>query len=916
MRSILVVWALVGLLNRSVGAGDEALVVNWSFDDAQSPRVRDVSGNGNHGKIHGALFVDSPRGHALQFDGIDDFVACQVVSGVEAIQRAGTVEFWFKPQTFQGGLVNWSTGADWLDQRLVIAFKNYHGETTWIQASSNARHYRERTLDLPQKNVWNHVAVTFDGSAVAYYLDGVVRQVFCQDARPQIRDVPLWIGRSSGLGGSYFQGLIDELSVYGRPLSSLEVVSHYKRQAAQFGKETKSFQRPLITARAIPEPGWIAVEVDFDRMRPLPESSTVSVGVRDADGRRPLEETIEKISPHVRSVIAKIDATGLPPGTYQLVATILDRRGKPLGEPSQCGADWPGQPDAFKGIRILNNLVWEFLDLEPVGVTGERSYAFTSPKSRWIHLAADVDARGGSVTLSVEPGPGTRDMLVFEAGGQASQEAMRFLPAGRHRLVIRSAGDGRIRRLVLRSMPETMLHEFIFRPALGELGMSAEQFCEKYVLPNVNSFVVAPDHLDHPFFRKWQPSGRRWLTGLVVPRARGQDHIREPKDAVQYISAATGFSSPLVNGSIADEFLTSEPHCALYADAVRALRAAPGFEDRMFYVYANELYDAAEGRELVQALVETGAAIAWKHYLPTVGRESVARQYLRQEVVETARKYRELCPDSIEHLAVCPGNFSLVGGHLLNATPAVNHKVYLDMQYNLIANHPVFWGTYGLMSYHSGYADEETVRWTSRLFRHYGIEGSTELATTDPYESPHLANGDFAEGLRGWKIVPAEENSIRSVLKYGVSELQTRYQNSEGDTAVVTTRSANRPNTLTRRIENLRPGRRYVFRMMTGDYQDMSNAEKHAVAVKLENATVIPGRSFTHLFPNPPWHKAPPYDGEANQAWMNYHWVLFRADGETARVTITDWTDEREPGGPIGQQLMLNYLQVHPYYPR
>ena len=98
--------------------------------------------------------------------------------------------------------------------------------------------------------------------------------------------------------------------------------------------------------------------------------------------------------------------------------------------------------------------------------------------------------------------------------------------------------------------------------------MSPEEFREKYVMRNVNTFVVAPSHLKHPFFKKWQPSGRRWLTSLVVPRARGQITIREPKDAYKYISAATGFSNPLVNGSIADEFITSEPHCAIYADAV------------------------------------------------------------------------------------------------------------------------------------------------------------------------------------------------------------------------------------------------------------------------------------------------------------------------------------------------------------
>ena len=900
-------------LTSSVLADGEGAVAYWPFDETQGNVAHDASGNGNDGKILGAKFIDSPKGHALLFDGIDDFVDCGIVSGLEEIERAGTIEFWFKPQEFKGGLVNWSTGAGWPDQRLVIAFKNYHGATEFLQASSNSKGYRERTLDSPQKNAWNHVAVTFDGGTVAYYLDGRLRHVFCQDARPRIEGVPLWIGKSSGLGGAYFKGLIDEVRIYRRVLSPLEVLAHYKNHASSFGKETSEFARPLIKARAIPEPGWIAVETDFALMRPLPSSCHAHVSVRDAAGRNQLGSNIQKIAPNVSSVTAKIDATGLPPGTYQVVTTIVDRERKPFGEPSRQSVAWPGQSDEFKGIKILNNVVWELLNLQPGTVKGERSYPFNSPKSRWIYVAAKVNAHSGDLRISVEPGRATSDMIVFKAGEKATQEAMRFLSAGKHQLIFRCEGECQIQSLVVRSIPELLLHEFIFRPP-GELGMSPEEFREKYVMPNVNTFVVSPAHLEHPFFKKWQASGRRWLNGLVVPRARGDLSIQNLQDAYKYISAATGFSNSLVNGSIADEFITSEPHCAIYADAVRELKASPEFKDRAFYVYANELYDGAEGRKLVQALVDTGSAIAWKHYLPTHTSESTAREFLEQELIAKARKYRELCPGSIEHLAVCPGNFSLVGGHLLNSTPSVNHKVYLDMQYNIIANNPVFWGTYGLMSYHSSYADEETIRWISQLFRHYGIEGRTKPATSDPYESSHLVNGGFVDGMRGWKIAPAEENSIRTVLKYGIGVLQSRYASSEGDTGLVTIRSAKRPNTITQQIKNLRPGKLYAFRMMTCDYKNMSKEEKHAVTINFENVTLVPEKCFAHLFPNPPWGRYPPYDGETNKAWINYHWHLFRANGKTARVTITDWAGDHEPGGPIGQQLMFNYIQVHPYY--
>ena len=903
------------LLTSTAGAASPDLIAYWPFDEARGETVQDASGHGHHGKIHGATFVESPQGHALHFDGVDDFVDCGIRPGLSELEKDGTIEFWFQPEAFQGGLVNWSTGSDWVDQRLVISFKNYHNTDGWIQTSSNTNTYSERNLGLPQKNVWNHVVVTFDGGTVSYYLDGVVHKVFNQDARPHIQSVPLWIGKSTGLGIPFFKGLIDEVSLYRRVLSPLEVLAHYKSQAVSFDKDTRHFQQPLSTLQAMPEPGWIAVQTDFSLLRPLPPAAMIQHSVRDADGRHELDSKVTNIAPHLRSITTQLDATRLPPQTYQIVTTLLDGEGKPWGQPSRESVAWPGQSPAFKNIKILNNVVWELLHLQQETVSGEKSYAFTSPKSRWLYIAATVGARADQLRLSVQSGSQTTDMIVFQAGAPTTQETMRYLPAGAHRLVVHSKDTCQLQNLVLRSIPELLVHEFILEPPLSKLEMSPEEFSAAYVFNNANSFVIAPSHLNKPFFRKWQASGKRWISGFSLPRARGDDRIQTAQDAYQYVADTKGFNHPLVTGSIADEFITSEPHCAIYADAVRELKATTEFKDRVFYAYANQLYNGEEGRELVHAVVDTDSVIAWKHYLPTHSTESVARQFIKQKFVETARKYAELCPGSLANLAICPGNFSLVGGHLLNSTPNVNHKTYLDMQYNIIANDPAYWGTYGLMTYHTSYADEETIRWVSKLFRHYGIAGNTQPASDDPYESPHLFNGDFEEGTQHWQLTPATENSIRTVLKYGISELQTRIKSSEGDTGLVTRRSADGPNTFTQQIQNLRPGQWYTFRMMSCDYDDMSKAEQHAVTIALENATLVPERCVTYQFDNPPWHNYPPYDGNDNKAWITYHWYLFRADASTARVTISDWSSDDQPGGPIGQQLMFNYLQVHPYYP-
>jgi len=126
-------------------------------------------------------------------------------------------------------------------------------------------------------------------------------------------------------------------------------------------------------------------------------------------------------------------------------------------------------------------------------------------------------------------------------------------------------------------------------------------------------------------------------------------------------------------------------------------------------------------------------------------------------------------------------------------------------------------------------------------------------------------------------------------------------------------RSAKKPNIVSQDIRNLKPGRWYSFRMYTGDYKDMSEKQKHAVTIKLDNVELIRDRCFTHVFLNYPGHSIPgPVRPQKN--WMNYHWRLLRAKGTTARLSISDWASEKGPGGPIGQELMCNFIQVQPYF--
>jgi hypothetical protein len=77
-------------------------------------------------------------------------------------------------------------------------------------------------------NRWSHVALTFDGTMLRLYVNG--SQVSSRATTGAILRTtrPLWIGGNSPYG-EYFQGLIDEVRVYDRPLSRAEVRAEMSR---------------------------------------------------------------------------------------------------------------------------------------------------------------------------------------------------------------------------------------------------------------------------------------------------------------------------------------------------------------------------------------------------------------------------------------------------------------------------------------------------------------------------------------------------------------------------------------------------------------------------------------------------------------------------------------------------------------
>ncbi len=557
--------------------------------------------------------------------------------------------------------------------------------------------------------------------------------------------------------------------------------------------------------------------------------------------------------------------------------------------------------------KVLNNLVTELLDVPAKTLSKQATFTFTNPQDGWVFIASTVSpGPSGPVAVTLN------DKSLHAHASAGTLEAMRFLPKGGHRLGVAPTPRGKLDRLVVRAIPELIYSKCGAHPHVHEYGKYDWAFLEKHVLPHVNVMVGDGSKGQQPHAEQWRRQGKQWLVECGVPGlSQGESVTADQAEA--YWSKNPGMANPLLDGVIADEFFGSNSaKYGAWTEAVRRMHANDKLRGKRFYPYCGSMYEGKASRAFIQTVMDAGDAFAYERYLPERRSEAAARAYLDAHLRRPITAWCKRMPGAERHMIVCVGTFSQPP-ESLDVNPATNHKVYLDMQLNLLANDPVCFGLYGVMTYLSSYTDEETVRWMGKLFRHYCIEGKRKPLTRDPYVLPHLVNPDFEDGLNGWTAALAEPKRIAARKSPGFSWLQGRYpKTNQGDTVLWLKRSARCPNVVSQTVRALEPGRLYSLRLYAGDFKDLSTKQTLGLSVSLSNVDVMKDRSFCHVFHNCYSHHSGPFNRE-HKAWMNYHWVVFRAKGSEATLTISDWAGKDKPGGPADQELMLNFVQIQPY---
>jgi prepilin-type N-terminal cleavage/methylation domain-containing protein len=199
--------------------GDDGLVGYWKFDEEAGATAADASGNGNTGTWSGGAshWTAGKVGGAGIF-GTNNSVSAGTTN-IPSGSAPRTITAWIYPTSDSNGNDIVNIGPTTQYQRFCLS----RGTTNNIYFCGQ-NYDVAGTLTMPN-NAWSHTAVTFDGTNIRLYVNGVLDSVTDKNLLNTTVD-RVNIGSYSG-AAEWFPGLIDDVRIYKRALSAAEILALY-----------------------------------------------------------------------------------------------------------------------------------------------------------------------------------------------------------------------------------------------------------------------------------------------------------------------------------------------------------------------------------------------------------------------------------------------------------------------------------------------------------------------------------------------------------------------------------------------------------------------------------------------------------------------------------------------------------------
>lgn len=200
---------------------DAGLLAHWRLDDGSGGTATDTVGVHDGTLVNGPLWGSGSAGGALAFDGVDDRVD---IDAFDIPGAALTIAFWFRADDFEqmdGRFISKATGVQeaehyWMVSTITDTALRFRLRTAGVTTTLAS------AVGVIQSALWTHVVARYDGVSMQIHRDGQLVAEAAKSGSIDASAAPIALG-DQPQGARAFDGLLDDIRVYGRALTAPEI---------------------------------------------------------------------------------------------------------------------------------------------------------------------------------------------------------------------------------------------------------------------------------------------------------------------------------------------------------------------------------------------------------------------------------------------------------------------------------------------------------------------------------------------------------------------------------------------------------------------------------------------------------------------------------------------------------------------
>jgi hypothetical protein len=226
-----------------LSAADDSLILNLKLNEGQGDQVADSSGRNHNAKLINVEWVESGvEGKAVRLTGDKSYIDLGQNEDFSFTQDF-TMSLWMNVGKFDKGGLSLFNRGNYNKGWQTYVYRSFIAMST-MALKGDMVYYRGIATGTFIQVVITGKKIDDQNTAISFYFDGKLGKTFTVQGQLPITN-QITIGNFASAEGIDFNGVIDEVKIYNRPLSDKEIQEDFEKMS----KASKPEVAPVAAAK-------------------------------------------------------------------------------------------------------------------------------------------------------------------------------------------------------------------------------------------------------------------------------------------------------------------------------------------------------------------------------------------------------------------------------------------------------------------------------------------------------------------------------------------------------------------------------------------------------------------------------------------------------------------------------------------